>query len=134
MRYFQVKEHILFLLHIKLLGSFFLLPLFNQGELSMTQTSALMMKVASVSNLATEEDIQELVDYMSSLRRVGVIPSDVIRKGLDYAELWVQETYPGTRQIIRMKLSIYILEKAALEVGVHAESKRQQRLEEKNKK
>lgn len=93
-----------------------------------------MMKVASVSNLATEEDIQELVDYMSSLRRVGVIPSDVIRKGLDYAELWVQETYPETRQIIRMKLSIYILEKAALEVGVHAESKRQQRLEEKNKK
>lgn len=82
------------------------------------------MQIRDISQLIIDEDIDDVVDYMQILRRIGIAPSDTTRKGLDYSELLVKKNNGDQSQLVQMKLGALLCEKAALIAGVHAGQKR----------
>jgi hypothetical protein len=87
-------------------------------------------KIRDVSQYVTEQDIDEVAEYMDSLRKPGVTPSNVRDRGIDFAELYVSTVIPENR-LIQLRVAAYILGKACMRIGIHAEQKRAEKLEGK---
>ncbi len=77
------------------------------------------------ANLARQTDVDDIAVYMSQLRRTGLTPSDVVSRGLDYAETYVRDEFGHLSERARMKLSAHMWEQAALSISVHASQRRE---------
>lgn len=85
----------------------------------MTQT-----EIRDITQMFTDSDIADVTEYMNILRGIGLVPSDVVRRGIDYSELYVQKLYSNQPQLLQMRISALLCERAAMNAGVHAAQKR----------
>jgi hypothetical protein len=81
-------------------------------------------EVRDINQMFTSSDIEEVTGYMNILRGIGLVPSDVVRRGIDYSELYVQKLYNNQPQLLQMRISAILCERAAMNAGVHAAQKR----------
>lgn len=87
-----------------------------------------LQRIRDVSQFVTEEDIQEVANYMESLRKPGITPSRVREKGLDFVEVYVPSVIKEN-QLIQMKVGAYLLNEACSRIGIHAEQMRKEKLD-----
>ncbi len=81
-------------------------------------------EIRDISQMFTSSDVDDVKEYMVILRGIGLIPSDVVRRGIEYSELYVQKLYSNQPQLLQMRISALLCEKAAMNAGVHAAQKR----------
>ncbi len=89
------------------------------------QVGTILTRTDDSTKLARQTDVDDIAGYMSQLRRTGLTPSDVVSRGLDYADRYVLDEFGHLSERARMKLSAHMWEQAALAIGVHASQRRE---------
>jgi hypothetical protein len=95
---------------------------------------AQMKPSAFIAQFVDDGHYAEVERYMHQLRNTGLTPSDTLKRGLDYAELFTLDSFPSATRFTQLNIAATLWEVAASSLEIHSGEKKQQKLVEAAKK